>query len=103
MTDSLKKKVQFVNEISEAIVKVQTNVTSIQYRIFNNLEYKNYTKEYLVVNYKGGARTVRICSGNSYSAIFEEISKYLDRGYYAEEYDLYDIEQHPEVWQEEVI
>jgi hypothetical protein len=67
------------------------------------LNYIDYTKEYLVINYKGGARTVRICSGNSYSAIFEEISKYLDRGYYAEEYDLYDIERHPETWQEEVI
>lgn len=103
MITELIKKVKFVNEISKAVTKVQDNVTSIRYRVFKSLTHEGWEKEYLVINYKGGARTVRVCTGNSCSAIFEEIAKYLEHGYYSEERDLVNLEYHTEEWQEEVI
>lgn len=93
------KKVSFVKKISDALVPVQGNVESVEYRIFYDKRY-NSKREYVIINYKGGARTVRNCTGNSCSAIFNEIAKYLEHGYYDEEWDLVDIESHPEIWEE---
>lgn len=103
MTTEISKKIKFVTEISEAVTKVQDNITSIKYRVFKSLTQENEEREYLVINYKGGARTVRACTGNSCSAIFEEIAKYLEHGYYSEVRDLVNLEYHTEEWQEEVI
>lgn len=93
------EKVSFVKKISEALVPVQANVDNVEYRIFYDKRY-GYRQEYVIINYKGGARTVRSCNGDSCSAIFEEIAKYLEHGYYDEEWDLVDIESHPEIWEE---
>lgn len=79
-----KNKIDFVKKVSEAIIPVQHNVDSIEYKVF---QYKNkpHTKrEFIIVNYVGGAKTVRNSSGNSYSAIINEIGRFLDHGYYDE-------------------
>lgn len=95
------KKVNFVNKLREAIVPVVPNVIDIEYKIFQNVEQPNCIKEYLIITYEGGARTVRICSGNSCSAIFEEIGKYLNHGYYDEEREYaLQIESQSELWEE---
>lgn len=100
MTKGMEKKVNFVKELSEAIIKVQENVTGIEYRIYQNIEpgHEDWAEEYLIINYRGGARTVRNCYGNSCYAILEEISKYLEHGYYNEEKDLTNIERDPAHW-----
>lgn len=100
MTKGMEKKVNFVKELSEAIVKVQENITGIEYRIYQNTkhEHEDWTEEYLVINYTGGARTVRNCNWNSCSAVLREIAKYLEHGYYSEESDLKNIESDPAHW-----
>ena len=84
MTDNLKKKVQFVKEISGIIVKVQTNITSISYEVYQSKKNPKWITEFLMINYVGGARTIRNCTGNSCSAIYTEIGKFLNNGYYDE-------------------
>ncbi len=83
-------KVKFVNDLSKVIPTYKTGIKSIQYRVFRHKQYKDWYQEFLVVNYDGGARTVRNCNGNSFSAIFEELAKFLDSGYYEEELNLMD-------------
>ena len=87
-------KIRFVNELNNIIPKYKRGIASIQYRVFKSLEY-SYYQEFLVVNYDGGARTVRNCNGNSFSAIFEELSRFLDSGYYDEESSLVQFEIDP--------
>lgn len=76
-------KVKFVNDLNKVIPKYKTGVKSIEYKVFKHKENSWY-QEYLVINYDGGARSVRSCNGNSFSAIFEELAQYLDSGYYLE-------------------
>ena len=56
-------------------------------------------KEYLVVTYDGGAIGVRSCNCDSFTAIFEELTKMLDGGYYDEVQDLHYYENN-EMWKE---
>lgn len=81
----MNKKIIFVSKISDSLVGFQTNIIEVRYEIYKHKD--GYKQEYLVVEYSGGAKTVRNCNGNSYSAIFEELSKYLDHGYYDENED----------------
>ena len=55
----------------------------------------NVIKEYLEVVYKGGARAVRNCTGDSCYAIIEELGKLVYGGYYAEVTDIERIENDP--------
>lgn len=87
-------KVRFVNELNTVIPKYKTGVKSIEYKVFKHTEGGWY-QEFLVVNYDGGARTVRNSNGNSFTAIFEELSQYLDSGYYDEESNLVRYEKDP--------
>ena len=82
----LSKKVNFVKELSAVIPAYQTNVESLHYDVFED-EETGYDFEFLVIDYVGGAHSYRNCTGNSISAIFEEIAGMLDSGYYAEERD----------------
>lgn len=84
--ETLSKKVNFVKALSAVIPSYQTNVESLHYDVFED-EETGYDYEYLVIEYVGGAHSYRICTGNSISAIFEEIAGMLDSGYYAEERD----------------
>lgn len=83
MRCNILNKIKFVNELSEVISKYHEGVMSVQYRVFEE-EYFGDREEFLIVNYKGGAKSIRNCTGNSFSAIFDELSKYLDTGYYSE-------------------
>lgn len=80
---SIESKINFVKQIEAALLPVQHNLESISYDVFCNTEH-NRCKEYLVITYRGGARTVRNCTGNSCAAILTEIARYLNDGYYAE-------------------
>ena len=83
MTDCIRKKIEFVKELNAAITKVQPNVVAIRYRVLAHKVGKWY-EEFLEIEYKGGAKTLRNCSGNSCSAILTEIARYLDHGMYDE-------------------
>lgn len=87
MTEELKRKVEFVKELNKTIPQYVRNVESIRYDVFKNTNQSWYF-EFLVINYVGGGKTARICTGDSFTAIFSEISKYLNQGYYSE-LDLY--------------
>lgn len=77
-------KKEFVAAQSVIITKVQSNVEKIEYKVFQNKEIPSWKEEILLITYKGGAFTARRCSGNSCSAILQEIAQYLDHGYYDE-------------------
>ena len=94
MKCNVENKVRFVRGLSNSICPFKTNVESIEYVVFEHSE-KGWTQEYLVVNYDGGAKTVRNCNGNSFSAIFEELSRFLDSGYYDEVEDIKYYENSP--------
>lgn len=77
----LKDKKQFVEDLGKVISKHLFGIEKLDYDVF---EINGYIYEYLVVTYRGGAIATRNCRGNSLSAVFEEISKLLDGGYYEE-------------------
>lgn len=82
MTDCIRKKVEFVRELNDAVTKVQPNVASIRYRVLHHRD--GWHEEFLEITYNSDARTLRNCSGNSCSAILREIATYLDHGKYDE-------------------
>lgn len=83
LTEELKDKISFVNNLSIAITSSLSWITKISYEVFENTKY-DYIQEYLKVEYKGGAYAIRNCNGNSRTAIFEEVAKLLNGGYYDE-------------------
>ena len=98
-------KVKFVNDLNKVISTYKTGIKKIEYRVFRCDFCKDefggqvYHQEYLVVTYDGGALGVRSCNGDSFTAIFEELTKMLDGGYYDEVQDLHDYENN-EMWKE---
>ena len=94
MRCSIENKIKFVRGLSKPIATFKTNVSSVEYHVFEHKE-GGWKQEFLVVNYDGGARTVRNCNGNSFSAIFEELARFLDSGYYNEERNYLEYERGP--------
>lgn len=94
---TIESKINFVKQIEAALLPVQHNLEAISYDVFCNIAQK-YCKEYLVITYRGGARTVRNCGGNSCAAILTEIARYLNDGYY-EEVEFYDALTPENGWQ----
>jgi hypothetical protein len=94
MTQSLLNKVNFIKDLSKVITTYKSGIEKLEYQVFYQPNYEYY-QEYLVVTYDGGAISVRNCNGNSITAIFEEVSKLLDGGYYTEVRDLREIENDP--------
>lgn len=90
MLEDILQKINFVEELNKVITKVQKNIVAIHYDVFQTNNRIIY--EFVVIEYVGGSRTVRNCTGNSCSAILSEISRYLDHGYYNEE-DIYSFAQ----------
>lgn len=93
-------KVRFVNDLNKVIPTYKTGIEKIEYRVFKS--NSGYYQEYLVVTYEGGAIGVRNCNGNSFTSIFEELTKMLDGGYYDEVQDLRDFETYPN-WTEMIL
>lgn len=77
LPEYLKVKKEFVEELNKIYPKYQLNVKSIEYVIFRNAGWNGY-REFLIINYVGGARTIRHTTGDSYSAISGELVNYLD-------------------------
>ena len=95
MTDEMKKKIEFVKKVNEAVTFAGKSVEQVNYKVFEDKEYPDSYREYVEVIYKGGARAVRNCSGNSCYAIFEEIARLLFGGYYSEVPAIEQIENDP--------
>lgn len=78
----LAKKQLFVEALSQAFNEsVGHSIEKLDYDIFyvDDIQY-----EYLVVTYDGGAIAARNCYGDSLSAIFDEIARLFNGGYYDE-------------------
>lgn len=107
LPEGLKNKISFVEGLSNAVSGKVSGIESLNYvlayRVIGNTEC--CTKEYLVVNYRGGAVQARNCSCNSNAAILEELAKMIyssqvypedtrafDELTQDERYDLFDIE-----------
>lgn len=88
----VENKISLIAELNQVLPKYIDNVESVEYSVFRHKVYKGI-QEYLIINYVGGGRTVRNCNGNSFSAILQEVAKYLDSGNYAEEQNLLAIER----------
>lgn len=82
----MQNKIDFVNELSNIIIFKDniSNIESVEYQIFTNVNYPDRKQEFIRVNYVGGGYAVRNSNGNSLSAIFKEIGNLLDGGYYDE-------------------
>lgn len=93
LTEEKKKKIEFVKKLNEAIQFAGKNVEQVNYKIF---ESDSAVRELLEVIYKGGARAVRNCTGDSCYTIFEELGKLLYGGYYDEVRDIERLENDPE-------
>lgn len=78
----LNKKRLFVEALSQAFNEsVGHSIEKLDYDIFyvDDIRY-----EYLIVTYDGGAIAARNCYGDSLSAIFGEIARLFNGGYYDE-------------------
>lgn len=83
-----KGKKAFIKNISKAfeVTPRISSVTSIDYEVYRKEIDKDitYFAEYIIVNFFGGGKSVRLVNGNSCTANFREIGKLLDGGYYEE-------------------
>lgn len=88
----VENKISLIAELNQLLPKYIDNVESVEYSVFRHKAH-DWIQEYLIINYVGGARTVRSCNGNSFSAILQELTRYLNSGNYAEEQNLREIER----------
>ena len=82
--NELRDKVDFVEDLSAVIAKHFGNVEFLTYEVYEKISNPEYLTEVLVYHFTGGAILVRDCSGNSNSAILEEVANYIYGGYYDE-------------------
>lgn len=80
--DELKTKVQFVDDLSNVLIKYYQHISRIYLDTFFDKEGSFH--EYLVIDFIGGAYLVRNCNWNSCSANLDEIAKLIHSGYYSE-------------------
>lgn len=76
--EELIRKIAFVKGLSPAISFGMQNIKSVEYVVFLAEENKDWYTEFVVVHYLGGAVQARDCTGNSCSAIFNEIGTMLN-------------------------
>ena len=89
-----KGKKAFIDSISRVFEENNTNssVVSVNYEVYHKEvvrdenTYQSY-REFVVVNYVGGGKSVKTVSGNSNTANFRVIGTMLDGGYYDEVQD----------------
>ena len=88
----LREKKAFVDALSAAfnVVPGTHSVQKVELEVYSKKitnEYVTdymYYQEYLVVTFKGGAKSVRNSNGNSNTANLRELGKLVDGGYYVE-------------------
>ena len=78
--EALRAKKDFIESLNYSFIEFEsrTSVSEIKYYIFEN------GLEYVVLEFNGGAICARNCTGNSQAAVFQEIAKMLNGGYYEE-------------------
>lgn len=76
--EELKKKIMFVRSVGQAVATGISHITSIDYVVFQSEINPEWYTEFVVVHYLGGAVQARDCTGNSCSAIFNEIGTMLN-------------------------
>ena len=79
----MESKKGFVEKVSQAIVGNVPSIEKVEYEKYHRAD-KDWTQEYIVVYYTGGAIGVRTVNATSCSAIFQELGKLLCGGYYEE-------------------
>lgn len=79
----MESKKGFVEKVSQAIVGNVPSIEKVEYEKYHRAD-KDWTQEYIVVYYTGGAIGVRTVNATSCSSIFQEIGKLLCGGYYEE-------------------
>lgn len=83
-----KNKKEFIERISKVFEQPSgTGVESVNYEVYliEKLGIEHFY-EYVIVNFEGGAKSVRNVNGNSNSANFRVIGSLLDGGYYEENF-----------------
>lgn len=98
LSKGVENKIEFVKKISGILPTYVPNIEQVEYVVFENKENDHWYAEYLVIIYKGGAQTIRNCTGNSCGAIFEELSRYIFSGYYEELKEFQSYISKPEIW-----
>ncbi len=73
-------KFNYVRDLANVISHYQKNVVDINYELY--LDEQDRQQEYIVVEYKGGAKSVLNVNANSFSANLRTIAKVLDGGDY---------------------
>lgn len=77
ISKTMKNKLAFVKGLSEAVSGKVSTIEGVNYvlayRVIGNTDV--CTREFLVVNYRGGAVQARNCSCNSYAAILDELAR----------------------------
>ena len=82
-----KRKKLFVDDISNVLGtrEYRMGIMYVEYELYKKTDdNRDYFAEYLVVVYDGGGQAVKCVNGNSHSAIFQDVGKLLDGGYYDE-------------------
>lgn len=82
---SLVNKKLFLDRVSEAIVgQPHVPVTNVELQVWSDDPKKEFYDEFIIVTYSGGAIAVRIATGNSNTANFQELANMIRGGYYDE-------------------
>lgn len=79
----LLEKKEMVADISAVLAKHLGHIESVSYEVFYK-EGADWSQEYLVYHFRGGAILARNCNWNSKTAVIDEIAKYINGGYYSE-------------------
>lgn len=79
----LKRKVNFVKEIEKVVVGACHGIEGVRYEVYAR-DDNQWVREWIVIQFKGGAILTRNSNGNSLTAILREIGNYIDGGYYDE-------------------
>ena len=87
--ESYKEQQEFISKLNEIIQGHIPNVEQVRLEVLVNTNKDEVEKVLLVIRFKGGAISVRNCSGNSNVANLQEFSKYCLGGYYDEVNDYF--------------
>ena len=78
----LKEKILFIDKLNELVHLDRNSIDNVKLDIFEHPVYG--TQEYLVITFKGGAISARVCNANSNLANLEQFTKLCFGGYYSE-------------------